>query len=279
MDKVKEIIKNADAAIILTGSGMGVDSGLATFRDPNNGFWTHYPALKGKELNFYKIANPQAFETHPELALAFYGHRHRVYSETTPHDGYRKLYEWSKTLKLGAFFVTTNVDGHHYKDIDDEVENFPIFEEHGNINSWICSRYACESRTDGPLTKPEFEVDEENFVASYDSKVNCKECGSILRPNILMFDDADFEYSQFAAQRAKYDQFVSRLLERKKFPNVVVIMIGAGNVITTMQSKMFDLSGYGFASVNINHEESIAPVDHWIKGGALETLEELFYEF
>ena len=49
LEKIKQIISEAEAILITAGAGMGVDSGLPDFRG-NEGFWNAYPIAK--KLNF-----------------------------------------------------------------------------------------------------------------------------------------------------------------------------------------------------------------------------------
>jgi NAD-dependent SIR2 family protein deacetylase len=99
MDSIKqaaEVIAQSDAIVILAGAGMGVDSGLPDFRG-REGFWQAYPALAKTGHCFEEIANPQAFETTPDLAWGFYGHRLNLYRHTEPHDGFNILKKWANT--------------------------------------------------------------------------------------------------------------------------------------------------------------------------------------
>jgi len=81
--RAAKLLRDADALLITSGAGMGVDSGLPDFRGPN-GFWGIYPALGRAKLHFEDIANPQAFVEQPSLAWGFYGHRLNMYRETPP---------------------------------------------------------------------------------------------------------------------------------------------------------------------------------------------------
>lgn len=82
--RAASLVEQADALIIATGAGMGVDSGLPDFRG-KDGFWRAYPALKEAQLDFHHIASPAAFHLSPERAWGFYGHRLALYRETAPH--------------------------------------------------------------------------------------------------------------------------------------------------------------------------------------------------
>ena len=62
-------MKGADAILIGTGAGMGVESGMATFRGKNAGVW---PGLEAVGLAYDEICDPKWFTKDPHLAWAFW---------------------------------------------------------------------------------------------------------------------------------------------------------------------------------------------------------------
>ena len=107
-------IMNAQALIITTGAGMGVDSGLPDFRG-DQGFWNSYPMYEKLGLSFIQAANPQHFDDDPHFGWGFYGHRTNLYRSTVPHQGFKLLQNWIKQFNLDHFIVTSNVDGQFQK--------------------------------------------------------------------------------------------------------------------------------------------------------------------
>ena len=65
--------------VILTGAGMSVESGLATFRG-GGGLWDNYPEEQ--------VATPQGFAANPALVLEFYNKRRRELLTTEPNKGH-----------------------------------------------------------------------------------------------------------------------------------------------------------------------------------------------
>ena len=135
-----ELIRQADGLLITAGAGMGVDAGLPDFRGAS-GFWRAYPALAKSGIAFEEIASPQTFQDDPELAWGFYGHRLNLYRKTAPHDGYRLLLEWSRSLPRGSFVFTSNVDGLFQKTGFDETR---VMECHGSIHRLQCTALCSE---------------------------------------------------------------------------------------------------------------------------------------
>src|SRR5271157_4190470 len=128
--------REAEALLITAGAGMGVDSGLPDFRG-TEGFWKAYPAIAKLGLSFAEMANPDWFNTSPELAWAFYGHRLNLYRTALPHAGFRQLLNLGTRKPHGYFVFTSNVDGQFQK------AGFApdrIMECHGSIHHFQCCK-------------------------------------------------------------------------------------------------------------------------------------------
>ena len=114
-------IREADALLIFSGAGMGVDSGLGTYRGVNAGNFG---------MDYEEICQPKWFHSDPDLAWGFWSRCYQVYSTSTPHAGYDLLLSWGKRAGLGFFVVTSNVDGHW---IRSGVGADRIWEVHGSV--------------------------------------------------------------------------------------------------------------------------------------------------
>jgi len=119
-------IAGADAMIIGTGAGMGVDSGLGTFRGRNAGVWE---PLKAMQIDFSEMSCPNVFEEDPRAAWAFWHFRYSAYTGTEPHEGYRLLAKWGASMAKGCFSITSNIDGHWVRTIGEER----TVEKHGAL--------------------------------------------------------------------------------------------------------------------------------------------------
>src|SRR6267142_6047100 len=93
LDRAAEVVADADALLIGAGAGMGVDSGLPDFRG-DEGFWKAYPPFRGK--SFAAISNPVWFQSDPEQAWGFFGHRLQLYRQAVPHAGFHILRRWAE---------------------------------------------------------------------------------------------------------------------------------------------------------------------------------------
>jgi len=106
-----DAIRQAKLLIFTSGAGMGVDSGLPDFRGPE-GFWRAYPSLKERGLRLESMSTPHWFDSDPQFAWGFFGHRYNLYSKATPHKGYNIILNWARQMERGYFAFTSNVDGH-----------------------------------------------------------------------------------------------------------------------------------------------------------------------
>ena len=255
--KAAEVIKKAKYLLITAGAGMGVDSGLPDFRG-DEGFWKAYPIAKKLGLNFQALANPKWFDVNPKLAWAFYGHRLKLYRETTPHEGFKILLN----LPQQKFVVTSNVDGQFQKAGFSELK---IVEIHGSIHYLQCM-HPC--RQEIWPNNEEIEVDMEKFEAK--NFPMCKFCGSIARPNILMFSDFAFVEKRVNLQMARFEFFLSQIED-----NLVIIEIGAGKAVPTIRNLSNQIKrNFNATLIRINPREADG-ADIKIPLGALEALKKI----
>ena len=258
-----QAIQNADAVLIAAGAGMGVDSGLPDFRG-NEGFWKAYPPFAESGLSFAEVANPRWFESDPEMAWGFYGHRLNLYKGSTPHAGFTILKSWAQAKPDGYFIFTSNVDGHFQKAGFDAAR---VVECHGSIHHLQCASPCSDEIWDA--ADLEIEVDEATFQAT-SPLPSCPFCGGLARPNILMFSDGQWIWDRTQAQHNSFAAWQSSL-NAKEF---VVIECGAGKAIPSVRNESENLQQNGATLIRINPRESDGPKGTTsIDCGALEGLQ------
>lgn len=233
--RIKSLIEKADACLIYTGAGMGVDSGLSVFRG-KEGLWEKYPDAKKHDLSFQQLANPNNYQKYPEIVIPFYLDRLKSYQSAEPHSGYYELFGFAENLKHKYFAITSNVDGLLEKTGFDINR---IYEEHGTIHKWQCSGYRCshEQEENGLIDIKDFKFN------SYQD-LRCPKCGEYLRPNLCMFYDMDWYSKPSDEQGIKASAYINKLKERF-VKNVVVFEIGAGTDLRVIRSAA-ELSAYEF---------------------------------
>lgn len=217
-----ELISQADSLLITAGAGIGIDSGLPDFRG-DNGFWKAYPALGNLGMRFCEVANPGAFKSMPAIAWGFYGHRLKLYRKTVPHAGFALLLSLSRKMPNGAFVFTSNVDGQFQKAGFDPDR---IIECHGSIHHLQCFNACGQAAWPADDFAPVVDVAHCKLLSDWPT---CPGCGGLARPNIMMFDDWDWDAKRTERQQARFEAWMART-ERP-----VVIEIGAGTAIPTVR--------------------------------------------
>ena len=265
LDRAAEAISSAEALLVTAGAGIGVDSGLPDFRG-NEGFWRAYPPLKRLGISFYDMANPIWFKRDPELAWGFYGHRLELYRSTEPHDGFRILRDWGEGCTFGSFVFTSNVDGQFHKA---GFDGDRILECHGSIHHLQCLHHCGEITRADPF---EVAVDDETFRASAPLP-SCSRCGSLARPNVLMFGDFGWLPDRTSAQERRFADWVAQLGDSR----LVIVEVGAGTAVPTVRMTSEQLAHRpGATLIRINVREPQAPRNHiGIALGGLEALREI----
>ncbi len=254
LNKAAQALSDADAVMITAGAGIGVDSGLPDFRG-NEGFWKAYPPIAKLGISFSQMANPQWFETDPELAWAFYGHRLSLYRNTSPHDGFFKLLEIVQKKQGSYFIFTSNVDGQFQKAGFDTEK---IMECHGSIHHFQCANPCGSAIWDA--SQVDVEVDENAFRA-IPPLPRCIHCTSLARPNILMFGDWDWISHRTDSQGARLSSWLNEVSAKKM--KLAIVEMGAGNAVPTvrMQSEQVARMHKGLL-IRINPRDYFVPSGH-----------------
>lgn len=253
----------ADGLLVTAGAGLGIDSGLPDFRGPG-GFWGIYPALGRARIPFEQIANPAAFEHDPALAWGFYGHRLDLYRRCQPHAGYQLLLDYGRALPSGVGVFTSNVDGHFRKA---GFAPHEICEIHGSIHHLQCTRGCREAIWPADDFVPEVDADS---CRLRNAAPTCPHCGSLARPNILMFGDWHWLERRTAGQQAALQRWLATV------DRLVCVEIGAGSHIPTVRHFSEHCGG---RLIRINPGEAEVPNSHQGVGlamGGLAGLQALF---
>ena len=89
--------------VFLTGAGVSKESGIATFRDPQDGLWAQYDPMK--------LCSNVGFKENPQLVLDFYNMRRQKIYDAQPNDAHRIIAELEKDYDVTV--ITQNVDNLH----------------------------------------------------------------------------------------------------------------------------------------------------------------------
>lgn len=222
IQQAADLIQQADALLIAAGAGMGIDSGLPDFRGPE-GFWNAYPGLRAHGLTFTDMANPRAFVEHPRLAWGFYGHRLKLYRQTRPHAGFKLLLDWAINKIKDSFIFTSNVDGQfQYAGFSEKQ----IYEYHGSIHHLQCTADCGLDIWSASKLRPTVDTERCRLLSELP---HCPQCNALARPNILMFDDWQWDDSRSNRQAQRLNKW------QQQCNRAVLIELGAGTTVPTVR--------------------------------------------
>jgi NAD-dependent deacetylase len=180
--RLRTVLAETESICILTGAGISAESGVATFRGAG-GIWQK---LKPEEL-----ANFDAFMRNPELVWEWYQYRRAIVHEVQPNAGHQALAEMERMVR-DFTLVTQNVDGLHQR-----AGSNAVLELHGNIERSYC--ISCG------------KFDNDIHVTKETTVPKCRQCGGLMRPDVVWFGEMlpqeNIEAAESAAQRC--DLFLS----------------------------------------------------------------------
>ena len=164
MERLAALIRENQPCIALTGAGVSTESGIPDFRSPT-GIWANVDPLEYATLG--------AFRRDPEKVWRFYAPRFAMLTEAEPNRAHRALAELERRGFLHAV-VTQNIDLLHERAGSGEV-----VEVHGSIRTSTCP--ACTRRY--PLAEVL------RLLASFEGVPRCADCGTVLKPDVVFFDE------------------------------------------------------------------------------------------
>lgn len=159
--KALSILNKSKKNIALTGAGISVESGIAPFRG-NGGLWEKY--------NPYEYAHVESFTQNPEKSWIMLKEMGEQIFKAKPNPAHHSLTLLQKRGKLDSI-ITQNVDNLHQ-----EAGNTKVIEFHGNYKKLTCLR--CGKQY--PFKKEQIQY--------IPPPPQC-ECGSILKPNVVLFGE------------------------------------------------------------------------------------------
>lgn len=167
--------------VILTGSGISAESGIATFRD-SGGIWARY--------RVEDVATPEAFARNPQLVHEFYNERRRGLKGVAPNAAHLALARLEKEFSGHILLVTQNVDRLH-----ELAGSHNVLHMHGEIMRVFCA--SCQQR---------FFWEED-----LSTELVCTGCGAAggLRPDVVWFGEIPYHLDEIQGALEACDLFIS----------------------------------------------------------------------
>lgn len=161
-----EALVNARSAVVLTGAGVSVPSGIPDFRTPETGMWANVDPME--------VAHIDTFRFDPERFWSFYGERFASLGDKRPNGAHEALAELERRGLIEAV-VTQNIDRlHHMAGTQD------LIEVHGSIETSRC--LACGAAYDLEWVREQ---------AAEHGVPRCVKCEAAppLKPDVVLFGE------------------------------------------------------------------------------------------
>ena len=163
--RLAELLREARSALVLTGAGVSVPSGIPDFRSPGTGIW--------EKVNPMEVAHIDAFRREPDRFWQFYGDRFASLVDKQPNAAHEAIAELERRGLIRGV-VTQNVDRLHRR-----AGSTNVIEVHGSIEWSVCPE--CGGRTS---IEQVLEV-----LAAHPGAPECPACIAPLKPDVVLFGE------------------------------------------------------------------------------------------
>ena len=194
---LEQFIASDKMLVVLTGAGISAESNIPTYRGVE-GYWTKGSRnYKPEEIGTYRF-----FLSAPYEVWKFACYRKTLCNQATPNAGHYAIAELENMFGNRFGLITQNVDGLHIRAGNSLARTCQV---HGHIEAVRCSDDCSKTIYPFPPNiapkKREEEITDEEW-----EHLKCPDCGGLLRPHVLWFDETyneKFYRSETAMRWAK----------------------------------------------------------------------------
>ena len=163
--RVAELLHEAESAVVLTGAGISVPSGIPDFRTPGKGLW--------EKVDPMKVAHIDVFRRDPDRFWHFYGDRFATLDDKEPNPAHEMIADLERRgLVRGV--ITQNIDRLHRKAGSENV-----VEVHGSIEWSVCPECGAKVGVERVVEKLRAGV----------GTPECEACITPLKPDVVLFGE------------------------------------------------------------------------------------------
>ena len=162
IEKLRQWMAESDNMVFFGGAGVSTESGIPDFRSVDGLYHQkfQYPPETILSHSFYVRHKAEFYDFYRAKMLAPWAQ---------PNAAHRKLAQWEQEGKLKAV-ITQNIDGLHQA-----AGSRTVYELHGSTLRNYCTR--C-----GKF----YDVD---FIANSTGVPRCTECGGIVKPDVVLYEE------------------------------------------------------------------------------------------
>ncbi len=175
--RLAELLGAAERAVVLTGAGISVPSGIPDFRSPGTGLWANVDPME--------VAHIDAWRRDPDRFWQFYGQRFASLIDTRPNRAHAVVAELERRGLIRGV-ITQNIDRLHGM-----AGSAHVVEVHGSIEWSRCM-------TCGGRVGLERVVE---LLEAADAAPECAACVTPLKPDVVLFGELLPDETMAQAQR------------------------------------------------------------------------------
>ncbi len=165
LDRAVGLLRSSRRAVAFTGAGISVPSGIPDFRSASTGLWQRFDPMQTASLTAFRN-RPKAFYAWLEpLAVQIL--------QAQPNPAHRALADLQIAGRIKTV-ITQNIDRLHQ-----QAGCTDVIELHGNMDRLVCVQCGTEYPSG-------------DFVDSWLNKhqlPTCRRCQSILKPDIVLYEE------------------------------------------------------------------------------------------
>lgn len=242
LHRAAALFANARRAVAFTGAGISTPSGIPDFRSTDCGLWNNTDPLTVASIHGFR-QNPEAFY-HWIQPLA------RLTLEARPNTAHLTLVDLENRGILKAI-ITQNIDMLHGR-----AGSRSVFELHGHMREATCIH--CFRVYPGEPLLAQFA--EDGCVP------RCSQCGSTIKPNVILFGEQlpvrELLAAKDAARQADLLMIIGSSLEVAPASDIPILAARSGAKIVII-------------NLEATHLDSMADVV--IRGNAADVLPQILY--
>ena len=236
--EIAEQLKSAHRVLFITGAGVSADSGLPTYRGVG-GLYNDGETVEG--LSIEEALSGDCFALNPEITWKYLSQIQRNCRGVQPNAAHLVIAAFERLLEVVV--LTQNIDGLHLM-----AGSSNVIEIHGTLDERYCPQCGTPAKIDAPEIPP-----------------RCFECGGIVRPKVVLFNEA--------LPKAA----IERLDEACRQNFDMVFVIGTSAVFPYVVEPVIQAMRAGIPTVEINPTltQLSNHVDYYIPSGAAEAMSQI----
>jgi NAD-dependent deacetylase len=163
--RLAELLAGSRRAVVLTGAGISVPSGIPDFRSPGSGLWENVDPME--------VAHIDAFHRDPDRFWRFYAERFAALRHKRPNPAHEAVAELERRGLVRAV-ITQNIDRLHRL-----AGSRRVVEVHGSIDWSVCLQ--CRGRVELDRVMEQ--------LREHDGAPECVACLAPLKPAVVLFGE------------------------------------------------------------------------------------------